>query len=151
MSSARLGTGALLIFGLAAAAHAQEPEPKPLARARIAPRSATVGQAVTLTVDVLVPTYFVGAPRFPPLDVRDAVVVFQDVGGQNFTEAIGGQTYAGQSRSYLIHPQRPGSYEIPPFAVSVRFAFAGGATAPTPVRVPGGGFSASIPEAARGA
>ena len=43
-------------------------EPKPVAWTNVNPRSVTVGQPVTLTVDVYVPSFFTGAPRFPQLE-----------------------------------------------------------------------------------
>ena len=42
-------------------------EPRPTVYTSITPRSVTVGQPVTLTVEVYVPNYFTGAPRFPPI------------------------------------------------------------------------------------
>ena len=95
-----------------------------------------MGQPVTLTVDVFVPTYFTGAPRFPPLEVKDAVVVFLDDGGQNLTENDRGRDYAGQRRSYLIYPQRAGDFEVPAFEVKVRYAVDGKPSPRTPVPAP---------------
>ena len=72
----------------------------------------TVGQPVTVVVEVLVPNWFTGAPWFPSLDVADAIAIYEDRGGVNFTESIEGETWAGQSRSYDVYPQRPGRFEI---------------------------------------
>jgi hypothetical protein len=124
-------------------------ESQPLMRTSLQPRSVVVGQAVTLEVDVFVPTYFTGAPRFPQLEVKDAVVVFLDTGGQNLTESIGGVDYAGQRRSYLIYPQRPGDFEVPAFEVKVRYAINAQPSPRTPVSARSRRFVASIPEAAR--
>ena len=78
---------------------AQETEGlKPFARARLKPDSmVTVGQPISVIVEVLVPSWFTGAPMFPDLDVHDAITIFTDQ-GSNFTERIEGQTWAGQSR-----------------------------------------------------
>ncbi len=101
---------------------AQEPsQPKPFARARLEPGTrVTVGQPVTVVVEILVPTWFTGAPRFPELDVADAIAVFEDR-GTNFTERIDNQTWAGQSRQYHIYPQRPGAYVIAAIPIRVRY------------------------------
>ncbi|HEY7924353.1 MAG TPA: BatD family protein [Vicinamibacteria bacterium] len=122
--------------------------PKPFAWTNVHPRSVTVGQPVTLTVDVYVPSFFTGAPRFPQLEVKDAVVVFIDE-GTNLNQRVGQQDYAGQRRSYKIYPQREGEFVVPDFAVKVSYTGEDG-----PVRVPapakGGAFQATIPAGARG-
>jgi hypothetical protein len=124
---------------------------QPLARARLDPGSlVTVGQPLTVIVEVLVPSFFSGAPRFPDLDIPNAITVFPDR-GTNFTERIDRSTWAGQSRRYTIYPMRAGSYEISDIPVEVRY-FAPGvgprATAtvsPPPVR-----FDAYVPPQAEG-
>ena len=123
-------------------------EPKPVAWTNVNPRSVTVGQPVTLTVDVYVPSFFTGAPRFPQLEVKDAVVVFIDE-GTNLTQRMGQQEYAGQRRSYKIYPQREGDFVVPDFAVKVSYT---GEDGPTRVATPakGGSFHATIPAGARG-
>jgi hypothetical protein len=131
--------------------HAQEAPPlKPLARARLEPdRVVTVGQPVTVVVEVLVPTWFTGAPRFPDLDVKDAITIFEDR-GMNFTERIDNQTWAGQSRSYFVYPQRSGTFEIATLPVRLRyFSDSGGSkteatVSPDPIRI-----EAVIPPEAR--
>jgi hypothetical protein len=125
-------------------------EPRPIVYTSLSPRSVTVGQPVSLTVDVFVPSYFLGAPRFPTLEVKDAVVVFLETGGVNLNERVGEQDYAGQRRSYLIYPQRAGKYEVPPVEVKVKYAIEGKASPPTPATGKGGSFTATIPASARG-
>ena len=122
---------------------------KPFARSSLYPRSVTVGQPVTLTVDVFVPSYFTGAPRFPALEVKDAMVIFDDE-STNLNERLGEQDYAGQRRSYRIYPQRAGRFEVPGFEVKVRFGVDGKASPRTPVPARGAAFEASVPAAARG-
>jgi hypothetical protein len=123
---------------------------KPFAWAGLGPKSVIVGQPVTLTVDVFVPNGFTGAPKFPPLDVKDAVVVFLEEGGVNLTQDVNGQTYAGQRRQYLIYPQRAGEFAVPPFEVRVSYAIDAKPSAPTAVPAQAGSFTATIPEAAKG-
>lgn len=116
----------------------------PLARTRVEPADGvTVGQPISVIVDVLVPSYFMGAPRFPDVDVADALVVFEPRGA-NFTERIGGETFAGQTRRYTIYPQRAGDYEIPAIPVTVRY-FSGGGPADATVSPPPVRFAARIP------
>lgn len=122
--------------------------PQPFARVRLEPsESVTVGQPISVVVEVLVPSYFMGAPVFPDVDVPDALVVFEPR-GTNLTERIDGVTFAGQRRRYNIYPQREGTYEIVAIDVGVRY-FDGGAVdatvSPPPVR-----FRAVVPAGAEG-
>ena len=122
---------------------------KPFAYSSVHPRSVTVGQPVTLTVDVYVPSYFTSAPRFPVLEVKDAVVVFDDE-GMNLNERVGDTDYAGQRRSYRIFPQRAGRFEVPGVEVRLRFGVDGKPSPRTLVPAKGGAFDATVPAAARG-
>ena len=108
----------------------------------------TVGQPVTVVVEVLVPTWFTAAPRFSSLDVDDAITIFEDR-GVNFTERIDGQTWSGQSRSYHIYPQRPGAYEIEAISVRLRYNSDAGPHAQVTVSPPPVAFEAEVPPGAR--
>jgi len=108
----------------------------------------TVGQPVTLTVDLLVPTWLTGGPRFPEIEVADAVVIFLERGGFNLSERIAGETWSGLRREYLIYALRPGRFEISGEAVIVRYAVDGRPSPPTSAPIPAAGFSATVPEAA---
>ncbi|GMR22605.1 MAG: BatD family protein [Acidobacteriota bacterium] len=121
----------------------------PLARTRVEPGAVvTVGQPVSIVVEVLVPSYFMGAPGFPDVDVPDALVIFE-ARGTNFTERIDGETFAGQSRRYTIYPQRAGDYEIPEIPVTVRY-FSGSGPADATVSPASVQFAAQIPAEADG-
>ena len=121
-------------------------------RARVEPESVYVGQKVELLIDVLTRTWFLGAPQFPQtLEVADAVVLPPEGFGVNFSERIGGETYAGQTRRLTLFPTRPGDYEIPPAVV--RAVVAGDDARPTPelaLETPPLAFTARLPEAASG-
>lgn len=140
----------LFAFLLAAALSAADAAAaaEPIARAELDPESGrvTVGQPITVTVEVLVPTFFRGAPKFPSLDVRDAIAIFEDR-GVNLTRRIEGETWAGQTRRYAIYPQRPGSFEIASIPVEVVYQGAEGprTASPPPVR-----FDAVLPPGAEG-
>jgi hypothetical protein len=143
---------ACCLFVLLEFAVAEEPEGlKPLVRARFEPDSkVTVGQPISVIVEVLVPSWFTGAPKFPALDLRDAIVIFTDR-GSNFSEQINGETWAGQSREYTIYPQRAGSYAIPSIPVEVRFYAEGVGTGKKATSSPPAlTFTARIPQEAKG-
>jgi BatD DUF11 like domain len=83
-----------------------------------------VGQAVRVTVKVLVPNYFTGAPAFPELNMDDAIVVLPGEWPEHSNETVGQQTYAGISVAYLVYPQKPGSFKLPAAEIVVTYAAA---------------------------
>lgn len=89
-----------------------------------------VGERVTVAVDVLTPTWFVKAPRFPHLKIRDAINVKSESFATNFSESIERVTYAGQRREYTIFPQREGQFVIDGIEVTVWAATASGKPSP---------------------
>jgi len=123
--------------------------PAPFARTRLEPAEiVTVGQPVSIVVEVLVPSYFMGAPRYPDLDIPDALVLFEPR-GTNFTERVGAETFAAQSRSYTVYPQRAGRYSIAEIPVAVRF-FGGSGPVETTVSPQPFFFEARLPPEAEG-
>ena len=100
--------------------------PAPIVRTRIAPAAVTIGQPVTLTVDVLVPTWFGGAIEYPAaLAVPDAVAKLSDERVVNLNERVGGDNYAGMSRNYVIVPQKAGAFDVPAVTLRVPYAVDG--------------------------
>ncbi len=124
----------------------------PLVRVRFEGGSAVwVGQAVALNLEVIVPTWFTAAPRFPEMEVRNAVVLSPE-GTVNFVVQSGGKTFSAQSRRYLIFPQASGKYTVPPLKVEVSYAEPDGkaSTPISPVSAPLE-FTAKVPAGAEGA
>ena len=126
---------------------------RPFARTRLEPGpSVTVGQPLIVEIEVLVPSFFSGAPNYPDVELRDALVLFV-FRGVNFTERHDGVTWAGQRREYHVYPQRPGDFEIAEIPVGVRYRPLGGRSgdvatdtaSPPPVR-----FEATLPPGAEG-
>lgn len=116
----------LVVFALALVApvHAQDAGPRPLVRTKIESESPVmVGETVTMSVDVLTPTWFPRAPQFPAaLQVENAVAVFDESFRTNLTERIEGESWSGIRRRYLIYPQLAGTYVVPPLEVKVVYA-----------------------------
>ena len=149
-----LGLGVVVLAALAGVNHLEaQQDLRPIARASLDPGpSVTVGQPVVVRIEVLVPSFFSGAPLYPEVELRDALVLFV-FRGSNFTERIDGVTWAGQRREYHVYPQRPGSYEIPEISVGVRYRPPGGragematdSASPPPIR-----FEAVLPPEAEG-
>jgi BatD DUF11 like domain len=121
----------------------------PIVRARLSPETGIlVGQAVRLSVTVLVPNYFTGSPDFPELEMENAIVVLPQDRPQNSNESIGGKTYAGITEVYTIYPQQPGDFELPHAVVTVPYASAPPKTMVAQVAFPVLSFHAAIPAAA---
>ena len=124
----------------------------PLVRARIE-RSGEVwvGQAVSLSVEVIVPTWFTGAPKFPDLEVPNAVTLNPE-GAVNFVVQSGGKTFSAQGQRYLIYPQVKGKYTVPPAKVQVTYALPDGkSSAPAILASLPIQFEARMPAGAEGA
>jgi len=144
--SACIGATTLLLAGPVAA----QEDGNPFARVRLDPGpSVTVGQPLRIIVEVLVPSYFTGGPRFATLDVPDALTLFEDR-GTNFTERFGRTTFAGQSRSYVIYPQRPGAFRIDAISVTVPYFDDDAGRTTATVAPPPVAFEAVLPPEAEG-
>jgi hypothetical protein len=124
----------------------------PLVRARIEKSGEVwVGQAVPLNVEVIVPSWFTGAPKFPELEVPNAVTLSPE-GAVNFVVQSVGKTFSAQSQRYLIYPQVKGKYTVPLVKVQVTYALPDGKPSPPavlaslPVQ-----FEARLPAGAEGA
>ena len=124
----------------------------PLVRTRIEASGETwVGEAVPLNVEVIVPSWFTGAPRFPELDVPNAVTLSPEP-AVNFVVQSQSKTFSAQGRRYLIFPQVKGRYTVPSAKVEVTYAMPDGKPsspkilASVPVQ-----FEARVPPGAEGA
>jgi len=129
---------------------AAQQDGRPFARTRLDPGpTVTVGQPLRIIVEVLVPSYFTGGPRFATLDVPDALTLFEDR-GTNFSERLGRTTFAGQSRSYVIYPQRPGAFRVDAISVTVPYFDADAGRTTATVAPPPISFEAVLPPEAEG-
>ncbi|MGK7909420.1 MAG: hypothetical protein AB4040_19595 [Synechococcus sp.] len=102
-----------------APAHPQESPPSAIVRTSLSPDGELiVGQQVRLHVDILVETWFDRAPRFPDIQVPNAIALRPSGATTNLSERIDGRLYSGIRRSYYIYPQEPGPFTIPTFQVT---------------------------------
>jgi oxygen tolerance protein BatD len=119
---------------------------KPVLRAVIeSTRPIIVGQRVRLEVTVLVPNYFLGEPQFPQLNIENAIVVPRTETPQNSNEGIGAETFAGITVTYLVYPQQPGSFQIPPAGISTKYSSNPPELTHTRILLPPLSFQAVIP------
>jgi hypothetical protein len=146
LAAALVGAFVALLSGTATGQDV--PEPRVRARADV-DGPVTVGQPVDIVVEVLVPSYFTGAPQFPDFDIDDALTLFVPR-GTNFTEREGRTTWAGQRRSYTVYPQRAGTYEVAGIAVDVGYFVAGRGRITSRVSSDPVEFTAQVPAEAEG-
>ncbi len=121
--------GMLLIASIAGA--------QPIARVVVRPSGRhLVGQPVQIDVQVLVPNFFLSAPKFPTLEIPGAVVTMPDESGVNLNDTIGGVGYAGIQKTYVFVAQTAGPYSLPPAVITFRYAIEPGRPAEGSVKLP---------------
>lgn len=87
------------------------------------------GQQVYVTVDVFVPEFFTSPPQFPLFDTPDALVTLPDGNTQNMVQSIEGVQYSGIRKSYVVVPEKAGSFALPEIAIDLGYSSNG-----TPVK-----------------
>lgn len=109
---------------LPGAAAGAQGEPRALIRSHLLDgEQVLVSQPSRLAVDVLVPTYFSGSPRFPDeIELEDAFTMLLPGWSVNLTERIGGKTWSGIRRTYTVFGLQPGLIAVPSVEVAVRWA-----------------------------
>ncbi|WP_457813293.1 BatD family protein [Sinorhizobium meliloti] len=95
----------------------------PLARASLQSKGTLyAGQQILIDVDVLVPNYFLQPPQFPAIDLPGAIVTLDDGRALNLNETIDGTAYSGIRRTYIVTPQSPGDFTLPPAVITFGYA-----------------------------
>ncbi len=122
MTTCIRGLALLTLAHLACFASAASAASGPIVRARIQPEDVVVGEEQRLVVDVLVPTWLLGAPRLPELEIAGVIVIASGEAGVNLTESIDGATWSGVSNEYALYAQRSGTFRTPQARVGVRYA-----------------------------
>ncbi len=116
----------------------------------ISPKTVIVGQAVNVKVSVVVPTWLLGAPDFPHIEIPGAISILPEERAENVTQTIDGETWSGISRTYLIYPQEEKEYKLPNANVEIIYSLGGIKKSPkTNVPLPQYKFNAVIPEEAK--
>ncbi|WP_186453953.1 BatD family protein [Denitratisoma sp. DHT3] len=124
MNAVRICVGAVLLLALGLPAWAAAP----FVRLSLEPAGPVeLGTDLILRVEVLVPTWFLDAPRFPEtIELPGATVELQKGSAENLSESIAGSTWAGLRRRYRIQPLNPGEFRLPELAVPLTYAREGG-------------------------
>ena len=95
----------LLLLALPAVAQ------EPVLRMEMDASEAVPGQAVSLRLTVLVPTFMPDPPVWPSYEAPDLLVRIASTGP--VSERIDGETWSGVSRRYLVAPMLPGAVDLP--------------------------------------
>jgi hypothetical protein len=136
----------LALIGPAAALAADAPQ----VRVRIEPAGPIyVGQSLRVDVTVLVPNFFMSSPQFPLFDLPGAVVTMPGEGAVNVSEVINGITYAGIQRTYVIVPQREGTFVLPSAQITFQYAAVPGQPSPGSITLPPQKFDVLLPPGAK--
>lgn len=123
---------------------------KPMVFIELSDKSVTVGEALKLKVEVVVPTWLLGAPDFPQLNIEGAIAILSEERAQNVRKVINDETWSGISRVYLIYPQEPKNYSIVNEKIKVVYSLGGINKSPdTYATIPEIRFKTTIPDAAR--
>lgn len=121
----------------------------PFLRVSISPKQAIVGQAVRVTVDVMVPNFFTGAPDFPEFELDNAIVVLSGDTPEHINLTVHGKFFAGIRRTYSMYPEQSGSFTLPPAEIHVPYAAHPPETTVANLPLPPGRFEAVIPAEAQ--
>ena len=123
---------------------------QPTVTARLVPSGpVTVGEPVRLQVDILVPTWLLGAPQFPVLEI-DGAIATGPGRTLNLTERISGVTWSGVQRSYSVMAIGPGEIEIDPIEIPIRYQGPDSKPADVTLTTRALRFEATVPAEARG-
>ncbi|MGO7455855.1 BatD family protein [Rhizobium ruizarguesonis] len=111
-----------------ALAYGQAIAAEPFGRAAIEGAEGIVpGQQVHVVVDIFAPDFFTSPPQYPLFEVPAALVTLSDDRAQNLVQTIADVQYSGIRRSYVIVPEKPGSFGLPEIAVDLGYSANGNA------------------------
>jgi hypothetical protein len=85
---------------------------QPIARAEVSPDKVVVGSEVTLSITVLVPTWFLKPPVYPSVEMESVVTVSPSESSYNITEDINGSNWTGIVREYKLYPMGRGTFSL---------------------------------------
>lgn len=148
MRRALLGLCLLLLPWIA---WAQDGAPAPVMHMELAETATIPGQPLSLRLTVLVPTFLTEPPVWPVFDSPDLLVRLPSRSTGPVSERIGGDTWAGVTRRYLISPMRAGSFAVPAQDLVVTWSDPdSGDKRQTTLRTDPFTLTGTIPEAAAG-
>lgn len=111
---------AVIIFCLhAGAGYGNE---QPIVRASVTPDEVIVGSEVTLTITVLVPTWFSKATVYPSMEMKGVITELPPDSTYPINEKIEGNNWAGITREYKLYPMVRGQFDLSKKQIGVTHA-----------------------------
>lgn len=108
-----------------------------------------VGQINTLSVKVLVPTWFTKSVYFDEVEAVNIISLATDKSSYPVSENVNGETWSGIVKDYTVVPMAAGSFTLNFSSLTLHFSGENGAPQSIEVTPPPVTFSAFIPPAAQ--
>lgn len=119
-------------------------------RARVATQVPVyVGQKTEISFDLMTTSFFKGAPTWRVPDVAGAIARQESQFAVNGSSDLDGRTYATQTWTIAVYPQRVGTIRVPAIAVVMKAAD-GSKTVEVPTRIPAVSFEVRRPDGVTG-
>ena len=141
----RLLSFSLLLWAVSAGAQVD-----PVVRVAATPATVRVGEALSLRVTVLVPTWFPRPPVYPDFEVANAITRLPPDSAFPTSERIDGESWSGIVWEYRVYPLVEGSYRIDGASLRVTYANPGADPVVRDVALPPVAFRGSVPVGAEG-
>lgn len=122
----------------------------PVVRLAVAPDSVRVGEALSLRVTVLVPTWFPRPPVYPDFEVANVITRLPPDSAFPVSERIDGESWSGITREYQLYPLAAASYRIDGSRMRVTYANPGSEPVVRDVALPPVVFRGTVPAGAEG-
>jgi len=117
----RIGMMCVVLLLFAVPLVAQEAK-KPVLEITFEQTEAIPGQALSLRITVLVPTFLPSPPVWPSLEAPNLLVRLPERSTGPTSKKIGQETWSGVTRHYRITPMVAGHFSIPPQRLIVTYA-----------------------------
>ena len=85
---------------------------QPIVRAGVSPEEVVVGSEITLTITVLVPTWFSKPIAFPSMEMEGVVTFLPPDSTYAMSERIEGNNWSGITREYKLYPLERGKFDL---------------------------------------
>lgn len=94
----------------------------PLVRIQLEKEFAAPGEAISMQITVLVPTWLPSAPEFPEFDNPNLIVRLPPDSTWSVSEKVNGETWNGITREYQLYPMIAKRFKIPKKQLTVTYA-----------------------------
>jgi len=111
-----------IAIGSANAAHADDASLRPVLQVEVEPRRVVVGQAATLRITLLAPSWMPRPPEYPALELANAVIRLPPDSSYPTSELRDGETWSGIVREYVFQPLQAGRFRIAGEKLGVTYA-----------------------------